>query len=336
MKPISGWRRAAVAAIATGAMMAGIIPAQAQAQRAWKPDRNVEIVVGAGPGAAADATGRMLQRILTERKLVSASISVSNRPGAGYAVAWNYVNSHPGDAHYLAPTALSLVTNAIMGMNPLNHADVTPIAQLFTDYVVHAVRADSPIKDGKDLADRLRRDAASLSIALAAARGNQNHLATGLALRAAGGVDVKSLKIVIFDSSALSMGALLGGHVDVVAATALNVLPHLKSGRIRVIAISSPERVKGELAAIPTWKEQGINAVFDNWRGVIGPRGLSAAQVAFWEEALASVVATDDWKKDLEKNYLTHSFMKSQESRKFLQEESAKLQAVLTDLGLAK
>ncbi len=311
-------------------------PAVGFAQPSWKPDKNVEIIVGAGPGAAADATGRMMQRILLERKLVQSSVTVSNRPGAGYAVAWIYMNSHPGDGHYIAPTALSLVTNSITGANPLTYADVTPIAQLFTDYVVHAVLAESPIKDAKDLIERLRRDPASLSIALAAARGNQNHLATGLAMRAAGGVDIKSMKIVIFDSSAMSMTALLGGHVDVVAATALNVLPHLKTGRIRVIAISSPERLRGELAGIPTWKEQGVNAVFNNWRGVIGPRGLSAAQVAFWEEALANVVATEEWKKGLEKNYLTHNFIKSRESRKFLEEETAKITAVLTDLGLAK
>ena len=285
-----------------GCMIAALVViTTARAQSIWRPDRNVEIIVGAGAGAAADATGRMMQRILLEKKLVQTPVTVINRAGAGYALAWMYMNTHPGDGHYIAPTALSLVTNGPTGGNPLSHTDVTPIAQLFTDYVVHVVRADSPVKDGRDLAERLRRNATSLSIALAAARGNQNHLATGLALRAAGGVDVKSLKIVIFDSSALSMTALLGGHVDVVAATALNVLPHLRAGRVRVIAISSPERQRGELAAIPTWREQGINAVFDNWRGVIGPRGMSAAQVGFWEEALATVVATDEWRRTWKK-----------------------------------
>lgn len=310
--------------------------AHAQNTNTWRPDKNVEIIVGAGAGAAADATGRMMQRILLEKKLVQTSATVINRPGAGYALAWMYMNTHAGDGHYIAPTALSLVTNAQTGGNALSHTDVTPIAQLFTDYVVHVVRADSPVRDGRDFAERLRRNAGALSIALAAARGNQNHLATGLALRAAGGVDVKSLKIVIFDSSALSMTALLGGHVDAVAATALNVLPHLRAGRVRVVAISAPERLRGELAAIPTWREQGINAVFDNWRGVIGPRGMSAAQIAFWEEALATVVATDEWKKELEKNYLTASFMRSAEARRFLQEESVKIGAMLSDLGLAK
>lgn len=313
-----------------------IVPITGFTQSSWRPQKNVEIIVGAGAGAAADATARLMQRILLEQKLVQSSITVINRPGAGYAVAWNYMNTHPGDGHFIAPTALSLITNAITGSSTLTYADVTPIAQLFTDYVVHAVRADSPIKDAKDLIERLRRDPASLSIALAAARGNQNHLATGLAMRSAGGVDVKSLKIVIFDSSALSMTSLLGGHVDVVAATALNVLSHLKAGKVRLIAVSSSERLRGDLAIIPTWREQGVNVVFDNWRGVIGPRGLSPAQIAFWEEALAGVVSTEEWKKGLEKNYLTSSFMKSRESRKFLEEETVKISAVLTDLGLAK
>jgi putative tricarboxylic transport membrane protein len=170
---------------------------------------------------------------------------------------------------------------------------------------------------------------------LAAARGNQNHLATGVALRAAN-VDVRPLKIVIFDSSALSMTALLGGHVDAVAATALNVLPHLKAGRVRVLAITSPQRLTGELAVVPTWREQGVDAVFDNWRGIIGPRGMQPGQIAFWEEALAKVVETDEWKAELERNYFTNSFMKSRESRQFLEREYGRMKALLTDLGLTK
>lgn len=312
-----------------------VVPSYAFSQSAWRPDKPVEIIVGAGPGAAADATARLMQRILQERKLVQSPITVINKPGGGYSVAWTYMNSHSGDGHYLAPTALSLLTNAMMGGNPLTYTDVTPIAQLFTDYVVLVVRADSKIADGKDFIDRMRRNPESVSIALAAARGNQNHLAVALALKAAA-VDVKTMKIVVFDSSAKSMTALLGGHVDAVAATALNVLPHLKADRVRVLAISSPLRLPGELAAIPTWKEQGIDAVFENWRGVIGPRGMQAGQIAFWEEALSRMVQTEDWKSGLEKNYFTDSFMKSRESRKFLEQEHVKVKTLLMELGLMK
>jgi putative tricarboxylic transport membrane protein len=295
----------------------------------------VEIIVGAGAGAAADATARAIQRIMQERKLIPVPSSVVNKPGGGYALSWVYLNNHARDAHYLAITTLALLTNAITGVNPLSYTDVTPIAQLFTDYVVIAVRADSPIKTGKDLVEQLKANPTAASIALAASLGNQNHIGIALALKA-GGVDIKKLKIVVFDSSNNSVVALLGGHVDVVAATGLNVAPHLQTGKLRAIAISSPQRLDGALAQIPTWKEQGLNAVFGNWRGVVGPRGITPEQIAYWEKVFAAMVKTDDWKRDLQSNFWSDAYIGSVDSRKFLQAEQATLKGILGDLGLAK
>lgn len=309
-------------------------PAMSQT-RSWSPEKNVEIVIGAGAGAAADATARAIQRILQERKLIPVTSSVINKPGASYALSWVYLNNHPRDAHYLAITTLSLLTNAITGVNPLTYTDLTPVAQLFTDFVVIAVRADSPIKSGKDLIEQFKVNPSAASIALASALGNQNHIGIALALKA-GGVDVKKLKIVIFDSSNNSVVSLLGGHVDVVAATALNVAPHLQTGKLRAIAISSPQRLPGALAQIPTWKEQGFDAVFGNWRGVVGPAGMSQAQVAYWENVLAALVKTDEWKRDMQNNFWSDFYMGSADSRAFLKTEQATLKAILVDLGLAK
>ena len=326
------------ATIASTLALAAILlaPGAACAQSpAWSPDKNVEIVIGAGAGAAADATARAIQRIMQERKLIPVTSSVVNKPGAAYALSWIYINNHPRDAHYLSVTTLSLLTNAITGVNPLTYTDVTPIAQLFTDYVVIAVRADSPVKSGKDLVEQLKANPAASSIALAASLGNQNHIGIALALKA-GGVDVKKLKIVIFNSSNDSIVSLLGGHVEVVAATALNVAPHLQTGKLRAIAISSAQRLDGALAQIPTWKEQGYNAVFGNWRGVVGPRGLTPAQIAYWENIFAALVKTDDWKRDMQTNFWSDFYMGSQESRAFLQSEQATLKAILVDLGLGK
>jgi len=301
----------------------------------WSPEKNVEIIVGAGAGAAADATARAIQRIMQAKKLIPVASSVVNKPGGGYALSWVYLNNHARDAHYLAITTLALLTNAITGVNPLTYTDVTPLAQLFTDYVVIAVRADSPIKTGKDLVEKLKANPASASIALAAALGNQNHIGIALALKA-GGVDIKKLKIVVFDSSNNSIVALLGGHVDVVAATGLNVAPHLQTAKLRAIAISSPHRLDGALAQIPTWKEQSLNAVFGNWRGVVGPRGITPDQIAYWEKIFATLVKTDEWKRDMQSNFWSDFYMGSADSRAFLQTEQTTLKAILVDLGLAK
>ena len=314
------------------ALVSGVVYAQ---PAAWAPDRNVEIVIGASAGAAADATARAMQRLMQERKLIPVTSSVVNKPGGSYALSWVYLNQHPGNGHYLAVTTLSLLTNAITGANPLTYTDVTPVAQLFTDYVVLAVRADSPIRNGKDVIDKLKPNPAGASIAIAAAIGNQNHIATALALKA-GGVDIKKLKMVIFDSSNNSVIALLGGHVDFAAATAINVIPHLQTGKLRAIAISSPQRLPGALADIPTWKEQGLNSVFGNWRGVVGPKGMTPAQAAYWEKVFANLVKTDEWKRDMEQNFWTDFYMGGEETRKFLERENTTLKGVLVDLGLAR
>ena len=322
----------ALAFAVTAAAMPAVLHAQTPA---WTPEKNVEIVIGAGPGAAADATARTIQRIMQERKLIPVSSVVVNKPGGSYALSWIYINQHPKDAHYLAITTLALLTNAVSGANPLTYTDVTPIAQLFTDYVVLAVRADSPIRTGKDLVARLRPNPAAASIGIAASLGNQNHIASALALKA-GGVDVRKLKMVVFDSSANSVVAVLGGHVDVVAATAINIARHAQAGKLRAIAVSSPQRLPGALAEVPTWTEQGFNAVFGNWRGVVGPKGLSPAQVAYWEQVFAKLVRTEDWKRDMERNFWSDFYMGSRDAQAFLEKENATLRALLTDLGLAK
>jgi len=311
------------------------MPFAAWPQSAWQPSKNVEIVIGAGAGAAADRTARVIQKIIEGRKLVPVTSSVINKPGGGYSLSWIYLNQHPGDAHYLAITTLALLTNTIAGVNPLTYTDVTPVAQLFTDYVVVAVRADSPLRTGRDLVERLKVDPSALSIALAASLGNQNHIAIALALKA-GGVDVKKLKIVVLNSSALSVTTLLGGHVDAIAATATNVLSQVQAGKLRVLAVSSPQRLPGELASIPTWKEQGYDAVFGNWRGVIGPKGIGTAQINYWENVFGKVVASEEWKEAMAKNFWSDFYLNSRDSRTFLEQESRRLKALLTDLGLAK
>ena len=87
---------------------------------------------------------------------------------------------------------------------------------------------------------------------------------------------------------------------------------------------------------MPTWKEQGINVVFGGWRSIIGPKGMTPAQIAFWEKILSQVVAAPEWKTDLARNYWSDDFALSEQYRNDLKQDYAGMHAVLTDLGLAK
>jgi len=141
---------------------------------------------------------------------------------------------------------------------------------------------------------------------------------------------------VVFKSSAESATAALGGHVDVMASSASLVLPHLRSGAMRVLAVSAPKRLVGDLAAVPTLKEQGVDAVIDNFRMMMGAGGMGLAQVAYWDQVLDRLTQEAAWRKDLENNRWENTYMNSRDTRKYLDEQYVQLKSVLGDAGLAK
>src|SRR6185503_15283201 len=133
-----------------------------------------------------------------------------------------------------------------------------------------------------------------------------------------------------------AMTALLGGHVDLAVAPAATLLPQVRAGQLRMIAITSPRRLDGAFAQVPTWRELGANAVVSNWRVMIGPRGIPSQPTVFWENVLARVVESDDWKKMLEDDVLTGQFLRSAETRTYLQSQYEELRGLLAGLGLSK
>lgn len=317
------------------ACLVAICPATLAQGTAWKPERNVEIIVGVGPGGGIDRTARTLQRLVQDQRLLPVTAAVVNRPGGGGTIAQAYLNQHAGDAHYFEITATSLLTNHIMGRSAHSHRDYTPIAMLYDEYLGFLVKEDSPLKSGADLLTALRTDPKALPIGIATAAGNTNHIAAGLAARAAG-ADVKKLKVVVFGSGGESTRALLGGHVGLVVTPSANAIPHLKAGRMRVLAIAAPARLEGALSAVPTWKEQGADIVVANWRPVIGPRGLAPAQVGYWEEIFARVTASDEWKSEISRSGGVNHYMNSRELAAYFDAQYAVFRTVLADLGLAK
>jgi len=301
----------------------------------WKPARNVEIVVGVGPGGGIDRTARFIQKILQDQRLVEVTATVVNKPGGASTIAQAYLNQRAGDAHIWEITSTSLLTNHIIGKSAFGHKDFTPVAMLYDEYIGFLVRQDSPLKTGKDLLNLLKTDPESLPIGIAAAAGNTNHIAAGLAAKAGGG-DVKKLRVVVFGSGGESMTALLGGHVGVVTTPSANAIPHLQAGRMRVLAIAAPARLEGALAVVPTWKDQGENIVVANWRPVVGPKGWSPAQIAYWEDVFAKLTRSDDWKNDVARAGGVNHFMNSRDLTAYFDAQYAQFRSVLGDLGLAK
>ena len=323
---LSGGRFLAAAALAA-TLASGPAPAQE-----WKPAQNVDIVVASGAGGSSDRTARVVQSLL-QANPAFPSISVTNRPGGGGTVAWTFLAQQPGDPHFIATFSPTMLTNQILGIGKLSYQDFTPLSILLREYVIVTVNAESPITNAKALVDRLRKDPTSVSFAFSAAPGNHNHVLLGMIMKAAG-ADPRKAKVVIQKSGGAGATAMLGGHIDVLVGAPANVLPHIEAGKARAIGLGAPKRQPNRLANVPTFREQGIDAVFFSWRGFIGARDLTPAQIAFWDDAFGKAVQADDWKKDLEKNAWAEDFMGHAETRKHLDSEHQLISKMLADLGV--
>lgn len=305
------------------------------AAQSWSPQKNVEFVVPNPPGGSNDKTARTVERIWTTNKVIPSTLTVINRAGGGGSIAYTYVQQHAGDPHYLVVAGPALLTNHITGASKLHHSDLTAIASLFNDYTAFAVNADSPIKTGKDLVERLRKDPKSVTIGFSPLLGSHNHIAAGLLMKAIGGA-ARDLKVVAYKGSADAIPNLMGGHIDLVTTAAGNVSHHAASGKLRIVAVTASQRLPGALASVPTWKEQGVDHVFGAWRAIFAPKGLTQAQIAFWEGALRKAAEAPEWKSDLEKNVWSDDFTTGEAFRKELDKDYAGMKAVLVDIGLAK
>jgi putative tricarboxylic transport membrane protein len=305
-----------------------------EAAAPWKPDKPVELIALNAPGGGADRVGRIMASVMRGGRQLEIPIAVVNKPGGGGSVASAYLNQHPGNGHYLLLSTKGLVTNAIAGSGP-NHTEFTPLVHLFGEYISVTVRPDSPLRTGRDLIDRLRKDPGALSFGIATSLGSPNHQGVAAALKEAG-VDIRKMRTVIFPSGTAASTAMLGGHIDVVPLSVSAGASMMRQGQLRLLAVSAPARLHGVLAEVPTWREQGYDAVVSNWRGLWGPKGLKGAQVAYWEDATQRLVESDEWKKELETNFWMSEFLRSGDTRQYLDRDYAQARAFLLELGLAK
>lgn len=304
-------------------------------QTPWRPEKTVEFVIPTGAGGNNDKLTRLAQKILQERKVLTTPSVVLNRPGGNQTLAVVYTLQHPGDPHYILFLNPTIFANELNGITTRRYTELTPLALLVIENTVLTVRAESPIRSMADLVARLKADPESVSFGMPA-RGGQPHLTAASAVRAAG-VDPRRMKVVVFKGSGESITALLGGHVDVMVSSSGSVLAMMQAGQARVLGVAAAQRLTGNFAGVPTFREQGVDTTgIPAWRGFFGAQKLTTAQIAFWDEAFAQMTDAPEWRKNLEEGDLTQQFMPSREFSRYLDAEYANTRAVMTDLGIIK
>jgi putative tricarboxylic transport membrane protein len=327
-------RRTTLKLLAAAGAVATAWPLQGFAQTGgWSPSENITYNIGLPPGGSVDLYARGIKAALESLNLVNGKTVVpDNKPGAAGLLALRVLQNNPGNGHQLATFHTGSIAGQVTGVLKADMRDFVPVAMMVEETTLVAVGADSPVKTANEMVERLKAQPASLKIGVAPLRGLNIHLAIVKPLRAAG-VDVSQLTVVPFRSSAESMTALMGGHIDVVSATGPTVLPQVAAGKVRVLASAAPVRGTGPLASVPTWRELGVPADYVSYNGVLLAPGATADQIRFWEESLRKVSESAEWKALVERSGNRPMFKGFVESHRYLRSELESTQALVDALG---
>jgi len=291
---------------------------------------NLKMMIPANPGGGWDTTGRALGKALQDAG-VASSVSYDNKGGAAGAIGLaQFVNGNKGDPNALMTMGAVMLGGIITGKPPVSLSQATPLARVTSEYNVFVLPADSKFKTMKDVVEQMKKDPGSIKWG-GGSRGSTEHIAAAMIAREVG-VDPAKINYVAFRGGGEAIAAILGGNVTIGGSGYSEFAEYITTGKMKAIAVTSPARIKG--LDVPTLKEQGINVVIGNWRGVYGAPGISAEQRKTLIDMIVKATKSKAWNEAIEKNGWTPALMTGPEFEKFVDDEFASLRAVMAKSGM--
>lgn len=293
----------------------------------------VQLIAPADPGGGWDQTARALSQVLTDEGLVS-SAPVENIGGAGGTVGLAAL-ANEKDAATLMVTGLVMVGAVETNASDVRIEDMTPIAKLTEEALVLVVPASSPYKTAEDLVDAIVEDGAAISVTGGSAGGADHILAVMLLTEA--GVDPaeipSTLNYIPNSGGGEAVTMLLGNTVQAGISGVGEFVEQIEAGELRALAVSSPEPV-ALLPDTPTLVEEGYDVELTNWRGLLAPGGISAAEADALTALVTELHDSAGWSTTLEEKGWADAFLVGDEFRSFLDADIAEVTDTLRTIGL--
>ena len=290
---------------------------------------SVKMMIPANPGGGWDTTGRELGKAMQSSGSVK-NVQYDNKGGAAGTIGLaQFVNSSKGDPNALMMGGMVMVGGIIQNKSAVNLSQVTPIARLTSEYEVIVVPASGP-KTLKELIDKFKANPGSVSWGGGSA-GGTDHILAGLIAKAVG-VEPAKVNYVPFKGGGEAVSAIIGGHVTAGVSGLSEFAQHIKTGKMRALAVSSPKALEG----IPSLKEQGIDVELSNWRGVFAAPGITKAQRDDLIKSVEAGVKSKAWQESLQRNDWADYWLAGDEYGKFVESENKRLGDILAALSLGK
>ena len=295
------------------------------------PSKPLRIIIGYGPGGAADFTSRLLAQKLQAAQSLGQPVIVESRPGAGSTIAMKAAASAPPDGYTLVLMSDGGLVQSARGAK-LGYdveKDLAPISFVAVGPFVLTVHPLVPAHNAGELIALARSRPGSLNFG-SSGNGSAQYLAGELFQS----VTRVKLMHVPYKGGAQAAVATAGGEVDMSFTTVPSALPLLESRKLRLIAITTPERVSF-MPAAPTLQEQGVAGYdYSAWYGVLAPAGVAPEVLARLNGAIKAAVSAADVREAFNKGGLEASSNTPEQFRAFMRHQLAKSARLIKDAGL--
>jgi putative tricarboxylic transport membrane protein len=313
--------------LAAHALVATLVIASAAVVHGDHPP--LTIIAPAAPGGGWDQTARAMQRALLSLGTGDV-VQVENVPGAAGTIGLaRFVSAERGRPEALLVTGLVMVGAIATTRSTASLTDTTPIARLTGEHEVIVVPAASPHRTMRDLLAAFAAAPASVSWGGGSAGGTDDLLVRLIA--EAVHVPPAAATYVAFSGGGEALAAVLGGQVTAGVSGYGEFAQSIATSQLRVLATSAPNR--DALVDAPTLRESGVDLELANWRAVVAPPGITAAEQAALTGRVRDLVASPSWRETLQRIGWTDAYLDGPAFRQFLLAEQARVHAVIGRLA---
>jgi putative tricarboxylic transport membrane protein len=290
----------------------------------------LEMIVPGGPGSGQDQAARAFEEALRAEKLITGAQIIHYAGGGGMIAVSQFLTSKAGNGNAVVTQGAGHLSFPLSNKTPVSLNDVVPLARLAGEYELLVVRANSEFKTIDDLIAKYKANPSSITWG-AGSTGSTDHIFYALISKAAG-IDPKKLNYIPHANTGDIVAAVLGGHVQVGAGGFQDFAPQIQAGRMRVLAVGSPERLKGIDA--PTLRERGLDVVYTNWRAVSAHPSLTVAQLDRLSALFEKMAKSKTWQKMLVDKGWTDLYLDRKGYAEFMKSEQQRVGAILEELGM--
>ncbi|HBO14831.1 MAG TPA: tripartite tricarboxylate transporter substrate-binding protein [Porticoccaceae bacterium] len=294
----------------------------------------IHFLIPGGAGGGWDMTARAVGESLSRSGVIKIASYENLSGGFGGRAIAHLIETAPRQKNTLMVNSGSFTLRYLLNKFPYSYRDLTPIASVIADYGAFVVRIDSPYRKWQDVIDDYRKDYRRVNIAGGSSRGSTDHVVAALAFSKSG-LDISRLKYIPYNAGGQAMVGLLSGETQMLSTGLSEAVGLASQGEVRVLAITAPKRLP-LFPDVPTLLEQGVDAVFANWRGFFGPPNLSNEEAEVHKQLIRELRGQHNWQKICSERGWSDFHRSGNDFITFLTGQEQKLSELLLDLGLLK